>query len=76
MRAVGRWRSDVDSEMRMAGEALFQEICSMLVGDIYSTPDEIAAVFNEMLADAALLHGWWQDSEGEWYRPILYAVPS
>lgn len=64
-----------DSEIASVGHSMFKVVFRMLEGDIYDTPDEITEVFEAMLADAALLHGWWQDSEGRWYRPIVAVLP-
>lgn len=69
-------RPGVDLETEGEGEALRNAIWDLFEHHDGYGPADIRAMFNELLTDIAIDHGWFRDPDGKWYMPVLYKVPS
>ena len=62
-------RPGVDIDAESWGQYLREAIWDLFEGEDYNTPDEITEIFEALLTDIAIDHGWWQDADGRWYKP-------
>lgn len=69
-------RPGVDVEVESVGAAMRAAIWDLFESDIYNDPLDILYVFDSLFIDIAVEHGWWQDADGRWYQPVLYAEAS
>lgn len=57
----------VDVEVESVGEAMRAAIWDLFEADIYNTPEEIREVFDALLDDIAVAHGYVQRADGTWF---------